>query len=64
MPISKAQQRATAKYTKANYDELKARAPKGAKPAIIAHASAHGESLNSFINRAINETIQSDNNKQ
>ena len=60
MPVSKAQQKAVSKYMKENYDELKARIPKGQKNAIKAHAEAQGESLNAFINRAITDTIQRD----
>ena len=60
MAVSKAQQKAVAKYMAANYDELKARVPKGKKETIKAHAEMMGESLNGFINRAIDETIQRD----
>ena len=58
MPASKAQQRAVAKYMAANYDEIKIRMPKGKKDEIRAHAGASGESLNAFINRAIDETME------
>ena len=61
MPVSKAQQKAVSKYMKENYDELKARIPKGQKEKIKAHADTQGESLNAFINRAINETMERDN---
>lgn len=61
MPASKAQQRAVAKYMKNNYDELKVRVPKGDKDKIKAHAESKGESLNGFINRAIDETMERDN---
>lgn len=60
MPASKAQQRAVAKYMKANYDEIKIRVPKGEKEKIKAHAEARGESLNGFINRAIDEAMERD----
>lgn len=60
MPVSKAQQKAVSKYMKENYDELKARIPKGQKEIIKAHAEAQGESLNAFINRAIIYTIEQD----
>ena len=60
MPVSKAQQKAVSKYMKENYDELKARIPKGQKEIIKAHAEAHGESLNAFINRAIVDTMERD----
>ena len=32
--------------------------PKGRKEIIKAHAAAHGESVNGFINRAINEAME------
>ena len=61
MSATKAQQKAVAKYTKANYDEIKIRTAKGQKAVIKAHAEAHGESVNGFIGRAINETMDRDN---
>lgn len=61
MPISKAQQKAVAKYNAANYDRIEAKVPKGKKTVIQAHAEAQGESLNAFINRAIDETMERDN---
>ena len=60
MAVSKAQQKAVAKYMKNNYDELKVRVPKGRKDIIKAHAEKNGESVNGFVNRAINETMQRD----
>ncbi len=61
MPVSKANQRAVAKYMKENYDEIKVRVPKGERETIRAHAEKRGESANGFIQRAINETIERDN---
>lgn len=61
MPVSKAQQRAVSKYMKENYDVYQIRMPKGQKDIIKAHAEAHSESVNGFINRAIEETMQRDN---
>lgn len=63
MTISKAQQRAVNKYVKSNYDEVKFRVPKGEKAIIQEHATGQGESTNAFIYRAINETIERDNQK-
>lgn len=45
---------------KNNYDELKVRVPKGDKDKIKSHADSKGESLNGFIKRAIDETIERD----
>ena len=53
MPASKAQQKATAKYVRQNYDRIEVKVPKGDKEVLQAHAQAQGESLNKFINRAI-----------
>ena len=60
MPASKAQQRAVAKYMKENYDEIKIRIVKGEKDRIKAHAEQRSESVNGFIKRAIDETIERD----
>ena len=60
MPASKAQQKAVAKYMKNNYDEIKVRVSKGNKDIIKAHAESNGESLNGFVNRAIDETMERD----
>lgn len=60
MTISKAQMKATAKYMKNNYDEIKIRVPKGDKAIIKGHADDRGESVNEFIKRAITEAIERD----
>ena len=61
MAVSKAQQKAVHKYVKANYDRMELTVPKGRKDTIKAHAAAQGESVNGFINRAIQEAIERDN---
>ena len=60
MSISTAQQRATAKYVKNTYDRIEVKVPKGEKATIQAHAEQKGESINGFINRAIDETMERD----
>ena len=60
MAISKAQQKAVAKYNAANYDRIELRVDKGRKEAVQAHAALKGESVNAFINRAIAETMERD----
>jgi len=60
MPASKAQQKAVSKYMKENYDVYQIRMKKGQKDAIKAHAAAHSESVNGFITRAINQTMEQD----
>ena len=62
MSVSKAQLRATAKYNKKNYDRIDMRVPKGKKEKLAAHAMEHDGSLNKFLNRAVDETIERDNN--
>lgn len=61
MAISKAQQKAVAKYNAANYDRIELRVDKGKKEDVQAHAALKGESVNAFINRAITETMERDN---
>lgn len=57
--VSEAQRRATEKYLQ-KFEEIKIRVPKGSKETIQAHAEAHSESVNVFINRAISETMERD----
>lgn len=52
------------RYNAKTYDEIKVRVQKGEKDLIQAHAEAHGESTNGFINRAISETMERDNEKR
>lgn len=58
MPISEAQKRAVAKYNAANYERVELRMEKGKKDIVKAFAESHGESLNAFVNRAIDEAMQ------
>ena len=58
--VSKAQQRATNKYIAKAYDRVNLTLPKGRKEEVKAHAEQRGESLNGFIQRAIDETMQRD----
>ena len=60
LAVSKAQQRAVNKYVKSNYDEVKLRMPKGKKDVIQAHAAQQGESVNAYINRAIDKAMSED----
>ena len=60
MSVSEAQKKASIKYLE-KLDEIRIRMPKGQKDVIKAHAEARGESVNSFINRAIEETMERDN---
>ncbi len=60
MAVSKAQQKAVNKYMSVNYDRVNLTMPKGQKDRVKAHAEARGESVNAFINRAIDETMERD----
>lgn len=61
MTASKAQQKAQNKWIAKSYDRINLTVPKGTKETIQAHAEAHSESVNGFINRAITETMERDN---
>ena len=61
MAVSKAQQASVNKYVKNNYDRINVTMPKGKRDVLKAHAEAQGESVNGFINRAIDETMARDN---
>ena len=52
------------RYNSKVYDEIKVRVAKGHKDEIKAHAEGQGESVNGFINRAIDETMERDNHQQ
>ena len=58
---TEARKRGNRKWDAANLDRISVAVPKGHKEAIKAHAEAHSESVNGFINRAIEETMQRDN---
>lgn len=62
MAVTKAQQKAVNKYMAENYDRVNLTMPKGRKDEIKAHAEKNGESVNAFINRAIDETMERDGN--
>ncbi|MDO4270408.1 MAG: hypothetical protein Q4C72_05710 [Eubacteriales bacterium] len=59
-PISKAQQKATAKYVKENYDRIEIKVSKGKKALYRDHAAAQGESLSAFLSRAADEAMRRD----
>jgi predicted HicB family RNase H-like nuclease len=63
-PMSDAKKRANKKWNAANlnqrYDHVHLVLDNGLKSQLQAHAKAHGESLNGFINRAISETVERD----
>ena len=63
LAIRESQRRAVAKYNAANYERIELRVERGQKEVIKQHASKQGETLNRFVNRAISETTQRDNEK-
>ena len=63
MTVSKAQQKAVNKYVRENYDKLLLTMPKGKKKTIQTHDAKQSESVNGFINRAIDETMERDSEK-
>ena len=58
MAVSKKQQACVNRYVKANYDRVNVTFPKGKKDIIKDHAEKRGESVNAFINRAIDEAME------
>ena len=63
MAVSKAQQKAVTKYVKNKYDRFGLTMQKGRLDIIKAHAESQGESVNSFITRAIDNQMHQDNEK-
>ncbi len=59
--ITPAQRKAVSKYESANYDKILIRMPKGKRAKVKDHADSRGESVNQFVNRAIDETMGRDN---
>lgn len=51
------------KYNSEKYDSLRIVVPKGKKEILKSHAEQQGESLNGFVNRAIDEAIENDKEK-
>ncbi len=57
---TEAQKQSARKWDAANLDRLSIALPKGSRETIKAHATAHSESVNGFIGRAISETMERD----
>lgn len=51
------------KWDAANLDRVSIAMPKGKKDIIKTHAEGRGESVNAFINRAIDETMERDSSE-
>ena len=52
------------KYISKTYDRVNLTMPKGKKEIVQTHAEAHSESVNAFINRAIDNQIAQDKEKE
>ena len=53
MAVRKSQQACVNKYIEGHYDRINLTVPKGKKEVIQSKAKENGESVNAFINRAI-----------
>ena len=64
MPTSKSPKNSKAKidannrYVEKTYDRITIAIPKGKKEVIDAHAKKHGESINAYVNRAIDAQMK------
>lgn len=58
-----ARKRANEKYLSDSVEDVRIRVPKGQKAVIKEHAENQGESMNQFVIRAINETMERDSNQ-
>ena len=61
---SKARIAANNRYNAKKYDRINIAVDKGDKAVIQSHADSRGETINSFVKRAIKETIKRDNEVQ
>ena len=61
---TEAQAKAAKKYLKESVEDIRIRVPKGDKARVQEHAAIMDESMNSFVIRAIGETMERDNQKQ
>lgn len=60
MKTPESQRRASEKYLKEKLEDIRFRVPMGRKAVIQEHARKQGESVNAFINRAVNEAMERD----
>lgn len=61
---TEARKKANEKYLKESVEDIRIRVPKGNKSKIQEHAANMDESMNSFVIRAIDETMERDNRKE
>ena len=61
MTVSKKQQASVNRYIAKFYDRINLTVPKGKKERIQSYAQSVGESVNGFINRAIDDAMRDEN---
>ena len=61
---TEARRKASAKYLMESVEDIRIRVPKGDKAKVQEHAASMGESMNSFVIRAIDETMEHDNQRK
>ena len=61
MTVSKKQQASVNRYIAKSYDRINLTVSKGKKERIQNYAQSVGESVNGFINRAIDEALKEEN---
>ena len=61
MTVSKKQQASVNRYIAKTYDRINLTVPKGKKERIQSYAQSVGESVNGFINRAIDDAMRDEN---
>ena len=63
MGISDARRRANNKWLSEKVESITFRVPKGKKEIIQRYAAEHGESVNAFINRAVDKEMEKSENR-
>ncbi|MBQ9459780.1 MAG: ABC transporter ATP-binding protein [Oscillospiraceae bacterium] len=58
MPVSKKQQACVTRYVKQHYDRISVTVPQGKRDLIKDYAAAVGESVNGYINKAVDERME------
>lgn len=64
MGISDARRRANNKWLSEKVESITFRVPKGKKEIIQRYAAEQGESVNAFINRAVDKEMEKSENRQ
>lgn len=62
--MTDAQKRARDKWLNEKVEDVRFRVPKGKKEIIQQHVAQTGESVNAFLNRAVDEAMERDNSKK